>query len=59
MDAITVRLECLKLAHHQGRDTREVIERAKEYESFVKAGKLRQEIEALLAARKNADSPEP
>lgn len=30
-----VRLECLKLAHAHGRETKDVLDRAKEYEGYV------------------------
>lgn len=30
-----IRLECLKLAHAQGREPSQVVERAREYENYV------------------------
>lgn len=36
MTEIEIRLECLKLAHTLGRETAQVVERATEYETYVK-----------------------
>ena len=36
MQADEIRLECLKLAHAQGRDVPQVLERAAQYTEFVR-----------------------
>ena len=44
-----IRLECLKLAHVHGRETHQVIERARAYESFL--------LEEFKAAESKTEEP--